>query len=71
MKVLQAVRYPGNYKPIIFCTISMVAIGILMLVLGLVLVLLDHIEMGPPHFDALYERYEGTSLPGIIGEYFG
>ncbi|CAA3006445.1 Hypothetical predicted protein [Olea europaea subsp. europaea] len=62
----QAIRDPSNYKPIIFCTMSMVAVGIIMAVFGLVLVLLDHIELGPPQYDSEWERYNGSSLPGII-----
>jgi hypothetical protein len=66
--VSQAVKDPANYKPIIFCTISLLAIGIVMVIFGLIVVLLDSIEMGPPQFDAQYERYDNSSLAHIIGE---
>lgn len=40
-----------------------------MVVLGIVIVLVDHVEMGPPQFDTQYERYAGSSLFHILGGY--
>lgn len=65
----RAVKHPGNYKPIIFCSVSLIGIGLLMVVLGIVLLLLDHIELGPPVYDPEYERHEGTSLATVMGKY--
>lgn len=64
----RAFKHPSNYKPIIFCTISLVAVGILMLIFGILVLLLDHIEMGPPHYDTQYERYQGSSMAHILGK---
>ena len=64
----RAVEHPANLRPIIFCTISLLAIGVIMLIFGIVVVLIDNIDLGPPHFDEHYERYVGSSLAHIIGE---
>lgn len=66
--IVRAVKHPANYKPIIFCSISLVAVGSIMVILGIVIMLIDHVEMGPPHFDPLYERYEGSSLASVMGK---
>lgn len=66
--LIRAVKDPSNYKPIIFCTVSLATIGVLMIVLGLVIIMLDHIDLGPPHFDNEYERYVGSSMPHILGK---
>ena len=57
-----------NYKPIILCTISLIVVGVLMIAFGIVALLLDHVEMGPPHFDTEYNRYSGSSLVHILGK---
>jgi len=67
--LLGAVKHPANHKPLIFCSMSMVAVGMLMVVFGGVIMLLDHVEMGPPHFDSQYERYAGSSLAHILGKF--
>jgi hypothetical protein len=64
----RAVSHPANFRPIIFCTISLLAIGVVMVILGAVVLLIDNIELGPPQFDEEYERYQGSSLAHIIGE---
>lgn len=64
----RAIEHPVNYRPIVLCTIALMAVGILMLVFGIVALLVDHIELGPPHFDEHYERYQNSSMPHIIGK---
>lgn len=58
----------SNLIPISLCASSMFAVGSLMLAAGLVVMIFDRLEMGPPHYDELFERYEGSSLGGIVGE---
>lgn len=65
----RAMRHPANFKPIIFCTISLLAIGVIMVIFGIVVVVIDNIELGPPHYDSQYERYVGSSLAHIIGKH--
>lgn len=64
----RAFKLPTNYNPIIFCTISLVAIGVVIIMTGAIIILVDHIELGPPHYDQEYERYVGSSLAQILGE---
>lgn len=66
--IMEAVRHRANHKPIIFCSLSLVAVGILMSVFGVIVLLLDHAELGPPVYDSQYERYAGSSLAHILGE---
>lgn len=58
----------AKYKPIIFCSVFLVAIGILMVIFGIIVLLIDHVELGPPVFDNEYERYSGSSLFHIVGK---
>ena len=69
--LINAVKHRANYKPIIFCSISLAAIGMLMVVLGMVIMMIDHVELGPPHYDSQYERYEGSNLAHITGKFPG
>lgn len=64
-----AIECSSNYRPVIFCSTSMTAIGMLLMVAGTVVILIDHVELGPPQYDREYERYVGSSLAHIIGEY--
>lgn len=62
-----AVKNRAKFKPIIFRTISLVAIGLVIAIFGAVIVLIDNIEMGPPQYDSQYERHAGSSLAHIMG----
>lgn len=66
--ILEAVKHRSNHKPIIFCSLTLVAVGILMTIFGILVLLLDHAELGPPVYDSQYERYQGSSLAHILGE---
>lgn len=57
-----------NLIPISLCASSMIAIGSLMLAGGVVVMIFDHMELGPPQFDEQYERYSGSSLSEIVGK---
>lgn len=63
----EAVECSANYRPIIFCSASLIAVGLLLVVAGGVVMFIDHIELGPPHYDSEYERYVGSSLAQILG----
>lgn len=65
--LLEAVKCSSNYQPIIFCSISLIGIGMLLVVAGAIVVLIDHVELGPPQYDREYERYVGSSLAHIVG----
>lgn len=65
--LIKAVECSSNYRPIIFCSISLTTVGMLLIVAGAVVMLIDHIELGPPQFDKEYERYVGSSLAHIVG----
>lgn len=66
--ILEAVKHRANHKPIIFCSLGLVAVGLLMTIFGVVALLLDHAELGPPVYDSHYERYAGSSLAHILGK---
>lgn len=47
----------------------MIAIGSLVLVAGIVVIVIDHIELGPPQFDEQFERYSRSSLAQTLGKH--
>lgn len=67
--LIRALRHPDNYKPIVFCSISLIAAGIVMVVIGVIIILVDHIELGPPHYDDQFARYQGSSFAHIAGKF--
>lgn len=66
--LIQTVKHPANYTPLIYCSASLIAAGMLIVVFGLAIMLIDHIELGPPHYDPEYERYVGANLAHIVGK---
>ncbi|KAG9510473.1 hypothetical protein GZH46_00986 [Fragariocoptes setiger] len=66
-ELIEAIKYPGNFQPIMLCTVSLLVIGLLMMVTGGVVCLVYYTEITPPNFDNNYQRYVGSSLPRIVG----
>lgn len=64
----RAMEHPVNFLPIVYCTIGMVVVGILMFTVGLIVLIIDSAELGPPQQDNQYDRYSGSNMAHIISK---
>lgn len=67
-ELVKAVRHPANFKPLVICSVLLIVMAILIILCGILVMIFDHIELGPPHYDKIYTRYSGTNLGHIIGK---
>lgn len=51
------------------CSLSILIVGILLILSGCYITYIYYTEVTPPNYEAHYQRYVGSSLPRIFGEY--